>query len=99
MCGRSPQRHCHWKRRSTSQSHAASPLEVGGDEQGEARPLLQGVELGCDLERWPDGNDDPAHTERVDPHGERVVFLTVERRVVPEKPGHHELPDLLANGK
>ena len=48
---RGPDRHDMGKGRRAGHPHSGPPFEVGGDEEGDAGPLLKRVELGRDVER------------------------------------------------
>src|SRR5207249_897511 len=59
--------------------------------------LLQRVELGGDVERGADGDDQPADLERVHPSGSHLEERIVQGGVASREPRNDELPDLLAD--
>src|SRR5256885_8320403 len=62
-----PPRHDLRERRGADHPHRGAPFEVRRYEQGHAGAPLQRVQLGGDLERRPDGDDQTAHLEGGDP--------------------------------
>src|SRR5438445_453463 len=72
-----------------------APLEVRRDQQWQLGALLQHVELGGDVVRRADRDDDAAHLERVDPARRDLECGIIERRVVSTQPRHDELGDFL----
>src|SRR5439155_1361209 len=78
-------------------AHTGAPLEIGRHEERQSGSLLQRVELGGDVERGADGDDQPADLERVHPPGGYLEERIVQGGVASREPRNDELPDLLAD--
>ncbi len=95
LATRGAERHGHGERRAADQPHARAPFEVGRDQERDSGAPLQRVQLRRDVQRRADRDDDPAHLEAVDPQRQPVELLALQRRVVAQQPGHHQLSHLL----
>ena len=76
------------------EAHGGAALEVGGDQQGNAGVPLQDVELGGDVERRADGDDDAADLQRVHPRPRLDETGVIGRGVGAGNPRHDQLADL-----
>jgi len=92
-------RHDLRKGRGPDDPHRSTPFEVCRDEQRQAGAPLQGIELGRDVERRPDGDDQAADFERIDPARRHAKERIVERGVASREPRHDELGHALPHAQ